>query len=148
MLLSKLQMRDRLLEVAREWVGTPYQHQAMLKGVGTDCVGLVIGAAMEAGVFALSKAQVKEYAGYGRLPNPVKMEKYLRKHLLPIADMEVLPGDVAWIEWRSGLPMHLALVGEKTLIHAASDIGKAVEHRLSALWRDRIVSFWRFPDLD
>ena len=25
------------------WIGTPYRHQASLKGVGCDCLGLVRG---------------------------------------------------------------------------------------------------------
>ena len=28
---------------ARSWIGTPYRHQASLKGVGCDCLGLVRG---------------------------------------------------------------------------------------------------------
>jgi len=29
--------------VARSWLGTPYRHQASVKGVGADCLGLVRG---------------------------------------------------------------------------------------------------------
>ncbi|MEE8633091.1 MAG: hypothetical protein V3S93_01305 [Methyloceanibacter sp.] len=28
---------------ARGWLGTPYHHQASVKGVGCDCLGLVRG---------------------------------------------------------------------------------------------------------
>ena len=28
---------------ARSWIGTPYRHQASLKGVGCDCLGLLRG---------------------------------------------------------------------------------------------------------
>ena len=28
---------------ARAWLGTPYRHQASVKGVGADCLGLVRG---------------------------------------------------------------------------------------------------------
>ena len=34
---------DRIVETARSWIGTPYRHQASLKGVGCDCLGLVRG---------------------------------------------------------------------------------------------------------
>ena len=39
-------MRDVATEVLTEtrgWIGTPYHHQASLKGVGTDCLGLLRG---------------------------------------------------------------------------------------------------------
>ena len=28
--------RDRIVSVARAWLGTPYRHQASLRGVGAD----------------------------------------------------------------------------------------------------------------
>ena len=35
--------RDAIVAEARAWIGTPYRHQASLKGVGCDCLGLVRG---------------------------------------------------------------------------------------------------------
>lgn len=35
--------RSAIVTEARTWIGTPYQHQASLKGVGCDCLGLVRG---------------------------------------------------------------------------------------------------------
>ena len=32
-----------IVALARGWIGTPYQHQASLKGVGCDCLGLLRG---------------------------------------------------------------------------------------------------------
>ncbi len=31
------------VEAVRGWLGTPYRHQASLKGEGADCLGLVRG---------------------------------------------------------------------------------------------------------
>ncbi len=35
--------RAGIVEAARQWIGTPYHHQASVRGVGTDCLGLVRG---------------------------------------------------------------------------------------------------------
>ena len=35
--------RTSIVAEARSWIGTPYRHQASLKGVGCDCLGLVRG---------------------------------------------------------------------------------------------------------
>ena len=35
--------RAEIVELARAWIGTPYHHQASLRGVGADCVGLLRG---------------------------------------------------------------------------------------------------------
>src|SRR5438552_16583348 len=32
-----------IVAAARQWLGTPYAHQASLKGIGCDCLGLVRG---------------------------------------------------------------------------------------------------------
>src|SRR5665213_1770116 len=37
------QSRSDIVAEARAWIGTPYRHQASLKGVGCDCLGLVRG---------------------------------------------------------------------------------------------------------
>src|SRR5690606_28871149 len=34
---------QRVIAVARSWLGTPYHDQASLKGVGCDCLGLARG---------------------------------------------------------------------------------------------------------
>jgi NlpC/P60 family putative phage cell wall peptidase len=36
-------LAPRIVAEARSWIGTPYHHQASLKGVGCDCIGLVRG---------------------------------------------------------------------------------------------------------
>ena len=40
--------REEIVRLAREWIGTPYQHQASLKGVGADCLGFLRGVWREA----------------------------------------------------------------------------------------------------
>ena len=34
---------DRVIAAARSWLGTPYHDQAILRGVGCDCLGLARG---------------------------------------------------------------------------------------------------------
>src|SRR5690348_8306068 len=34
---------EEIVGIARQWIGTPYVHQASLKGVGCDCLGLLRG---------------------------------------------------------------------------------------------------------
>lgn len=142
-------MRNKIIDEARRWLDTPYQHQAMLRGVGADCVGFIVGVGLASGVLHLTPLEAKQYAGYGRLPNPKRMRFFMRKHLTEISERDAEAGDVVWIQWRANLPMHLALIGtrdgRRTLMHAVSDAGKVVEHGLTPQWDERIVSFWRYP---
>ena len=36
-------MRAAIVAAARGWLGTPYRHQASVRGEGADCLGLVRG---------------------------------------------------------------------------------------------------------
>jgi NlpC/P60 family putative phage cell wall peptidase len=36
-------LRLRVLDIARDWLDTPYQHQASVRGAGCDCLGLIRG---------------------------------------------------------------------------------------------------------
>lgn len=149
---SRLPMRSDIIAEAREWMNTPYQHQAMVKGVGVDCVGLVVGVGINTGAMQITDKQVKEYSGYSRLPNPNRMKQAMERHLIKVSGEVPLIADIAWLQWRAGLPMHLALLsehnGRPTLIHSLGDVGKVVEHSLNDLWESRIVSFWRYPEVN
>lgn len=42
--------RERLIEEARSWLGTPYHHRARVKGAGVDCGQLVIASHVDSGL--------------------------------------------------------------------------------------------------
>ncbi len=147
--------RHRIVAEARSWLGTPFQHQARLKGVGVDCIQLCIGVGEATGVLSVDAAVYRRFQGYGRQPSPRRMGEALAMHCRRIEPADVLIGDMAWLEWRDELPMHLAIIGEadgadgprRTLIHAYARVGRVVEHGLVAEWPDRISSYWRYPGL-
>ena len=127
-------MRDLIIKEAKEWVNTPYHHQAALKGVGVDCVGLIRGVGFATGALPVLEEEWKRFNAYGRLPNPRRMREGMHKFLCPIEAGDRMIGDIAWIEWRDDLPMHLAILsthnGRDTIIHSYSDFKKVVEHVL------------------
>lgn len=137
---------DAVIAEARRWVGTPYRHQAAVIGAGCDCVGLIRGVGLAAGVLTLDRMAVwrRQFGAYSRLPNPARMAQGMREFLMPLTgDPET--GDIIWLAWRRDLPMHLAICTGDTMIHSYSDIGRVVEHGLTAEWRNRIHSIWSYP---
>ncbi len=42
-----VEMSGCVVAAARAWIGTPYHHQASVRGVGADCLGLVRGVYRE-----------------------------------------------------------------------------------------------------
>lgn len=161
-------LRGAIVEEARRWAGTPYHHQARLKGVGVDCAGLIIGVGAALGIMPFDEIRFREFANYARQPNPNQMRRALEAHLVEIPEHVAGEGDVMWLEWRVGLPMHLAICatvadepeqelsalwgqvvmsGRSTMIHATSEVGRVVEHGFADPWPDRVNSFWRYPGL-
>ena len=131
---------------ARSYIGTPFQHQARLKGVGIDCVGLVIGVAHALGLSEFDTAD------YGRQPNPVAMGAALDAHLDRVNLSDIRPGDILWLRMIRE-PMHVAIVTEidpLRIVHAYQRPGlsRCVEQGVDAAWRRRIVACFRFRGVD
>ncbi len=138
-------MRKQIVAAAREWLGTPYQHQQRMKGVGVDCANLVIAVGVELNVLDWTPEAFVKFKGYGRAPNPRRMLEAMELFLERLPEGESpQEGDVVWIEWARGLPMHIAILTDLGLIHAYSDVGRVVEHGLDSVWESRFNSFWRF----
>ena len=140
--------RETIVATARGWLGTPYHHQASVKGVGCDCLGLIRGL-------------WRELCG----PEPEKMPPYTRdwgnatgsetliaaacRHLAELSDVnEAGPGDVLVFRMRDGgVAKHAGvLTGPSLFLHAQEGLG-VVEVPLGAWWRRRAVAAFRFPGL-
>jgi NlpC/P60 family putative phage cell wall peptidase len=131
---------EQIVAEARRWIGTPYQHQARLHGVGVDCAGLVICVARDLGIFDV------EYSDYGQIPNAGMLRAICEKHLLRIDDVE--PGCILLMGFLLGpsQEQHLAILTDAgTIVHAYSHAGACVEHRYSMAWRSRTRAIYRYP---
>lgn len=141
-----------IVTAARSWVGTPFMHQQSLKGVGVDCVGVILGVGRELGLLEISPQEWAPFAAYTRQPNPARMRKAMRRFLREDpTPADQLPGlgSIGWFGWRAELPMHLAIVaefeGRPTMIHAFEHMGKCVENTIDEIWRSRVDSWWQYP---
>ena len=140
--------RERIVEIAREWLGTPYRHQASVKGVGTDCIGLVYGISRELNLTRYDASKVKDprYTNYSRMPDTAFMRSVLNRWLIQIPIKEAKPGDVLFIAWIKE-PQHLAILTEKGIIHAYMGVKKVTEHNLTPDWASKVVAAYKFPNV-
>lgn len=136
--------RDDVVRVAREWTGTPFVHQGRVKGVGTDCIGLVIGVAWELGLTQY------EFNAYSQQPDPRILLREVSEQLRPVTYADALPGDVLLFRWIRE-PSHFAIlvdIGEQwKMVHAHRKVGRCVEHGLDDTWRRRLVGAYRLPGI-
>ncbi len=135
---------------ARSWLGTPYRHQASVKGVGADCLGLVRGvwrevAGEEPEVLPAYSADWAETGGRETLLEAAG--RWLR----PVAVDQMQAGDVLLFRMSPGAAVkHCAILSdvegpEPRMIHAYW--GRAVvESWMGVWWRRRLVAVFRFPE--
>ena len=125
-----------LLTEARSWLDTPYHHQGRLKGVGVDCIGLIIGVAH---ALNLSEFDTHDYA---RIPNANMLESLLAEHMHSIAIRDQMPGDIGLFTFDRE-PQHVAFFTEIGILHSYAHVNKCVEHGFNAPWPKRLVAVFR-----
>jgi cell wall-associated NlpC family hydrolase len=139
--------RSQVVEQTRTWVGTPYKHQAHLKGVGVDCIGLMAGVAVELGLVDAVTVFERERWDYNLSPDPSRMEEALRRFCEPTDYPTV--GDWLHIAARGRRGTHVVLLASaKAVIHACCDHGRVVEQPLAGGAMRSLIRGYSFPGLD
>lgn len=140
--------RAAIIAEALTWEGTPYHHQACVKGVGVDCAMLLVGIAR----------------GCGRIPTdwwPVpyspewhyhQTTELLEQTILGLGGQklhtigEAPPGAILLFRFGAGQPMShagIVLPGAQ-LIHAVAPRA-VIRHGLRGRWRRAVVAAYDFP---
>lgn len=132
---------DRVVAAARGWIGTPFRHRASLKGVGCDCLGLVLGVWRE--VVGEPPEPLPAYTADWAATGRDLLGPAVARHCPPIEAME--PGCVVLLRWRPHLPAgHCAIAtGTGRVVHAHA--GAAVAEVALAPWARRVAGLYRFP---
>lgn len=140
--------RAAVVAEAREWLGTPYHHQARLKGVGVDCAGLVIGVARALGIVGADM----DVTGYSRRPDGTSMLAHCDAWMQHVPFDALQPGDVIVLRIEDD-PQHMAIAGDYvhgglSMIHSldrSNGRGSVIEHRLDDSFRSRLVAAYALP---
>jgi NlpC/P60 family putative phage cell wall peptidase len=139
-------MTERAAELARGWLGTPYGHQASLKGVACDCLGLVRGVWRE--LYGREPELPPPYApDWAEAGLAETLADAGRRHLTEIDVAGFAAGDVLLFRWKPHLPAkHAGIAISRTrMIHAQE--GAAVsEIALTPWWLSRLAFAFRFPE--
>lgn len=144
-------VRERALAEARAWLGTPYQHQASLRGVGCDCLGLVRG--VWRALHGPEREPPPPYRpDWAEMGEGEPLLAGLARTLAPIAPAQARPGDVLAFRMTRGVPAkHCAILSTPwaasgtRMIHAYW--GRAcVESWLGPWWRARLVAAFSYPE--
>ena len=139
-------METEIATIARAWIGTPYVHQASVKGVGCDCLGLLRGVWRE--LHGEEPEDAPPYApDWAEATGNETLYLALKRHLTEVAPRDIAAGDVALFRMAPrGPAKHCGIVAEKngvtTLIHARQN-KRVSEEIFSALWRQKLAFAFR-----
>ncbi|MFT0167478.1 NlpC/P60 family protein [Paraburkholderia mimosarum] len=115
--------REQFVAELRTWLGTPFKIQGRLKGVGVDCVGLLICSAHNLG---LTDFDQTDY----RRPRFEMLRDGCDANMQQIMLDTAGPGDVLLFRWGSHATHLMVLTSTDTVIHALATTGRVVETSL------------------
>ncbi len=135
---------SEIVHAAKKWLGTPYRHQASLKGTGCDCLGLIRGVWFD--LYGTKAQKPPPYTRFANDPDSAfqlldAAEKYLvSRNPVPSAGLVVL-----FRIHRELPPRHCAIfIEDNRFIHAQERHGVIITP-LSVSWQRRIHSIYAFP---
>lgn len=136
-------MSADIVTLARDWIGTPYLHQASVKGVGCDCLGLLRGIWRE--VYGHEPQAVPAYSPDWSEPQGQELLfAAAEQHMQRVTSAPILAGQILLFRMRDGaVAKHLGIVSADDpapqFIHAYAGHG-VVQSPLSDPWRRRIAA--------
>jgi cell wall-associated NlpC family hydrolase len=138
---SLTQTPDKVVEVARSFLGTRFRHQGRNEA-GIDCCGLVILVARKLG---LSTYDTTDYDR--RTSGDMFVNHFRDAGLLEIAIRDIKAGDII-ITTDANFPCHCGIAsmkhGELHMVHAYLVRKMVVEEPLK-FWMPKVIAAFRFP---
>jgi cell wall-associated NlpC family hydrolase len=116
--------RDKVLEAARGWLGTPYHHAARVKGAGVDCAMLLTAVYHEAGL--IPEIDPRPYPQDWHLHRgEERFLNWVRQYGRQLSDGELpSPGDIVLFRYGRCVSHGGIVLNWPTIIHAYMPLGK------------------------
>jgi NlpC/P60 family putative phage cell wall peptidase len=145
--MSDSETRVAVLSCCKDWIDTPYRHQASARGAGTDCLGLIRGIWR-----TLYGAEPETPPAYTPDWSDASGDEALlgaaRRWLKPITNAAIQPGDVMLFRMSPGVPCkHIGVLTDTHILTHAYWGRAVVESALVPYWRRRWVHSFAFPPL-
>ena len=136
---------DRVIAIARSWLGTPYHDQASLKGVGCDCLGLARGIWRD--LHGPEPVTPPPYTrDWGEAGGAEVLAEAARRFLLEIPVAEAGPGALILFRMARNAPAkHCGIRSATSLIHAYEGAG-VIEEPWSPIWARKAAFAFHYPE--
>ena len=133
---------DEIVAKAREYIGTRWTHKGRIKGVGVDCVGLLVGVFSDLGLNVVDDLEYSDGDEFVRLSAHLK--KYGTVVEIPAAGDVVLFRNTKHAATQPMLN-HVGIITGEGFIHAWSTPSamRVVETPFDDFWRGCIARVYR-----
>jgi len=138
---------ERIEQAARQWIGTPFHHQASVMGVGCDCLGFVRGVYRQCG--GAQSIAIPNYGLFWSERGQFNLRDSLSEHLHLIPRGDAMVGDILLLRMRfGGSPRHLAVLSDAghSIIHCDSKHG-VTEVPFAPMWSRLCAATFRFKEV-
>lgn len=140
---------EKIAQAAMEWLGTPYEDNAMAKGYGVDCAHLLLGSVVEAGLLNSDDIGIAYYSNEWHLH---RTEEKFIKNIEQVAEEvrgEPEIGDFLLFQYGRCVSHGSIYIGDNKVIHAYVDLGVIISTLDDILFfdkrgRSRLRKIYRF----
>jgi len=146
--MTQIISRAAIIEAARDWIDTPYQHQASVKHAGCDCLGLIRGIWRE--FYGAEPMDVPPYTpNWAEEKGQETLLNAASACLKPLEKPAAQAGDVLLFRMAQTAPVkHMAILSAPDRIFHAYWGRAVVESYLVPYWTRRWSHSFTFPGLD
>ena len=134
--------REQIVAEVKEWLGTPYSHRASVKGIGVDCIGLIVGVYRE---LSGTKIPLPVYSPgcYENKINEKLIEEF--SNILPKVEFPI-PGDILVFRYVKNISAkHCGiLVSTKKFVHCMTN-NVVKENSFNKFYKGCLVCSFSFP---
>lgn len=141
--------KEKVIAEAKSWLGTPFHHAARVKGVGVDCVNLLVGVFSASGL--IPSFEIDAYPQDWHLHNDAALFlDGVLKFADPVPDGETpQAGDVAMFRFGRHAAHGAIIVDYPLVIHAWRQVGQVVLSEIdSGPLAERLAGFYRMRGID
>lgn len=141
--------RDELVAEARSWIDTPFLHLGRVKGLGVDCIGLVVCVAREVGFYVIDSEWYPPRPIYGFF------EMAVDSQTAQVTDDKELPGvligDLLKFAYGRDNQQHIGIVTQiepiVRFVHSYATVKKVIEQDYEKSWSSRFKGARRYKEL-
>jgi NlpC/P60 family putative phage cell wall peptidase len=144
--MSNPKTRAAVLACAQSWLDTPYRHQASVKHIGADCLGLIRGVWRE--LYGQEPETPPAYTpDWAESSGEETLLDAASRWLIPIFNPQ--PGDVLLFRMAETAPCkHIGLLApNERVLHAYWGKSVVLSH-FAPFWQRRYAASFAFPPLN